>query len=393
MSSSNRPSYRFVREEQMPSQTPPEAGDLRARREAGESWVPARFYVAEGARLRCTLCPHACSLADGEVGVCRVRRRTGGQLETAAFAAAVRHWDPVERKPFYHFRPGTVALTLAAPGCSFRCTYCQNYRISQYGRIDGAPIRAEPVDPAATVAAAAARRSSIALSYSEPILAAEMTLELAGATRGLDVPLLWKSNGFITPEALAEIGPRLAAVNIDVKAADEKSHMALAGAPLTPVLEAIEGFLRMGVWVEVSTPVIPGFNSDRASLRRIAGIVRDLGRGIPWHLLRFHPEFRMASRNPTSPAMLAEARAIGLASGLVYVYVERAHGPEGRDTRCPGCGAVVIRRGIWSLEAASLVDGSCGRCGLALPGRWESVTATEELTSWPNTSSSTTCRT
>lgn len=359
----------------------------------GGPWVPARFYRAEGPRLRCTLCPHACSLADGEVGACHVRRRSGGLIETASFAAAVRHWDPVERKPLYHFRPGTLTLTLAAPGCSFHCAYCQNYRISQVGRVAEAARHAEPVDPGPTVDAAASRRASIALSYSEPILAAELTLGLAEASRGRDVPLLWKSNGFITPSALSEVGPHLSAVNVDIKAADEKPHAALTGARLAPVLDAIEQLVRMGVWVEVSTPVIPGFNSDREVLRRIAGSILDVGPDIPWHLLRFHPEFRMAALDPTSTEMLAEARRIGLDSGLRYVYVERALGPEGCDTRCPECESVVVRRGIWSLEATSLVDGSCNRCGFALPGRWGRAIEADEASPWPSTSSSDTCRT
>jgi pyruvate formate lyase activating enzyme len=309
-------------------------------------------------------------LADGAVGACRVRRRAGSHLETATFATTVRHLDAVERKPLYHFRPGTQVLTLAAPGCSFTCHYCLNYRLSQYGRIPEAPWQAEPVDPEAVVADAAEHGAAVALSYSEPTLAAELTLALAAAGRSRGVPVLWKTNGFITPEALERLAPCLAAVNIDIKAADDDRHRALTGAPLAPVLEALAGFVRAGVWVEVSTPLIPRVNADRAALRAIAEAVVRVGPQIPWHLLRFIPEFRMGRLPPTHPDQLREAAQLGRDAGLHYVYVERALGPSGRNTYCPGCGSEVVARDIWQARESFLVDGACPRCGYRIPGRW-----------------------
>jgi hypothetical protein len=189
-------------------------------------WAPAAFYRAEGADLVCTLCPHECRLGDGEVGACQVRRRTAARLETATFATTVRHIDPVERKPFYHFRPGSRVLTLAAPGCTFACHYCQNYRISQFGRVPEIAWSAEEVDPVEIVESAAGQGLSIALSYSEPTLAAELVLALAASGRGRGVPILWKSNGFITPGAIKRLAPCLEAVNVDLKAADESRRPA-----------------------------------------------------------------------------------------------------------------------------------------------------------------------
>ncbi len=338
---------------------------------AGPSrWKPARFFRGYGERMLCTLCPHACVLSDGETGLCRVRRRRGEQLETATFATSVRHLDAVERKPLYHYRPGTKTLTLAAPGCSFACHYCQNYRLSQYGRIDEAPWRGEAVDVEAVITEAAAQGAAIALSYSEPILAAELSLSLAVAGRRRGVAVLWKTNGFITRGALARVAPHLAAVNVDVKSVDEDKHRALTGAPAAPVLEALAGFAAAGVWVEVSTPLIPKINDDPGALRRIAEAVCRVGRDVPWHLLRFNPEFRMRRARPASPNALRDAVAVGREAGLRYVYVERALGPEGRTTRCPGCGAEAVTREIWAACAVRLDGDACRRCGMRIPGRW-----------------------
>jgi len=314
---------------------------------------------------------YACVLADGDSGLCQVRRRHGSRLETATFATSVRHLDTIERKPFYHYRPGRKVLTLAAPGCSFTCLYCQNYRLSQFGRVPEAPWRAEPVSTAALVAEAMQQDAAIALSYSEPSLAAELTLALAAAGRSHGVEILWKTNGFLTAEALAQISPWLAAVNVDLKAVDGHKHRALTGAPVGPVLEAIAAFIAAGVWVEISTPLIPKFNADLDSWRNIAAAVRDLGSNIPWHLLRFTPEYRLRRAKSTHPEVLNTARVIARESGLHYVYVERAYGPTARNTFCPQCGGEVVTRDIWATRAVSLVDGACPQYGFVIPGCWD----------------------
>jgi len=334
-------------------------------------WQPAGFYRFQGDGLLCTLCPHACVLAGGETGRCQVRRRHGLRLETATFATSVRHLDTIERKPLYHYRPGRKVLTLAAPGCSFTCLYCQNYRLSQFGRTPAALWRAEPVQVATIIAEAVEKNAAIALSYSEPSLAAELTLVLAAAGRPYGVEIVWKTNGFLTAEALAQIGPWLAAVNIDLKAVDEHKHKALTGAPVGPVLEAIAGFIAAGVWVEISTPLIPKFNADSDSLRNIAAAVRELGPQIPWHLLRFTPQYRLRRAKPTPIEVLNAARMIAREPGLHYVYVERACGPAARNTFCPQCGEEVVRRDIWATHAVSLLDGACPHCGFVIPGRWD----------------------
>lgn len=350
-------------------------------------WRPAGFYrtgagtaaQAEDRTVQCTLCPFRCRLRDGEAGACKVRRRRGDTVETATLGTTVSHWDAVERKPFFHFRPGTRLLTLAPPGCSFRCDYCVNHRLSQYGRSAGEEGGEAGerdggyrlVDPADVAGQAHAAGAGIGLSYSEPSLAAELTLRLAKEAAPLDVPIVWKSNGFLTPEAAEELIPALSAVNIDIKAADEDAHRRLTGAPLRPVLDTVRLMHDSGVWLEISTPLIPGTSATDDELARIAASIAAVDPGIPWHLLRFVPAYRLRDPAPTAPDRLARAVAIGRAAGLRHVYVERALGDAGRATYCPGCGTEVITRQIWGLAVNRLrANGGCPGCGTLIEGRW-----------------------
>jgi pyruvate formate lyase activating enzyme len=208
------------------------------------------------------------------------------------------------------------------------------------------------------------------MSYTEPGLAPELTLALAEIAVPLGIPLIWKSNGFLTRQAVDLVAPALSAVNIDVKAADDAAHRRLTGAPLGPVLDTVERFLAAGVWVEISTPLIPGTASEPAQLRTIAATLAAIDPAVPWHLLRFTPDYKLFRSAPTSPQALAAAVGIGRDAGLRYVYVERALGATGRRTQCPTCGTVVVDRGIWSLGVNNIVNGSCPSCGRRIPGRW-----------------------
>jgi pyruvate formate lyase activating enzyme len=295
-----------------------------------------------------------------------VRRNDGGTLQTATYTAPVAHLTPIERKPFYHVRPGASVLTVAGPGCSFRCDYCINFRLSQYGRDDAAPWLGEVARPAELAAQAASAGALLGMSYAEPSLAPELTLDLAAH----GVPVVWKSNGYVTPEAIAVVAPALLAVNIDIKAADEAAHRRLTGASLGPVWDAIEEFRAAGVWVEVSTPLIPGTSASPGSLTAIAARIASIDANIPWHLLRFTPDYRMRRAAPTPPSALERARSIGHAAGLAFVYVERALGPPGRNTSCPRCGTRLVDRGVWSMVHNDIRDGLCPGCGYSVPGRW-----------------------
>jgi pyruvate formate lyase activating enzyme len=341
------------------------------------NWQPAEFFRAAGETLVCTLCPRACALADGDLGWCRVRRRRGDRLETATFATSLWHWDAVERKPLYHYRPGSTVLTLAAPGCTLRCLYCQNHRLSQFGREAGVVWGARALEPGSAIVAAAARGAAVGLSYAEPGLAAELTLALADLGAAAGVPVLWKSNGFLTPAAARRLAGALAAVNLDLKSLDRRRHRALTGADPGPVLETLAILLAAGVWVEVSTPLIPDVNTDPAALRTLARTIAGLGRSIPWHLVRFVPEYRLARLPPTPTELIARALEIGREAGLDFVYTERALGEAGRRTDCPGCGQVLVSRRLWGLDSERLRGGRCPVCATLIPGRWTPTNETE----------------
>lgn len=340
------------------------------------TWTAADFFVPSEHGQRCQLCPFECDLHEGQTGRCHVRRLEAGRPETLTRATAVQHWTPIERKPFYHFRPGLTVLTLAPPGCNWTCDYCQNFRLSQFGRDDAAianSLTLEPVEPRELVAQAHRVGAAIALSYTEPTLAAELTLELAAArdrlaAPGLALPLLWKTNGFITRTALRRLAPHLAAVNIDLKSADETAHRSFTGAPLGPVLDAITGFLEHGVWVELSTPLVPGLNSSPAEIDRLVRCVARFGIDVPWHWLRFTPEFRLRQLAPTPVDDLARAVSAARTAGLRYVYVEKALGPGGRRTLCPHCQTTLVDRD--ALPVVSVVNGRCPTCGQSIPGHW-----------------------
>ena len=340
----------------------------------GPRWVPGVLTtpLADG-RVRCNVCPFRCDLADGRTGACKVRRNRGGVVETATTSVAVQHLDAIERKPLYHVLPGSRVLTLAAPGCTFRCSYCVNHRLSQYGRDRESVWRGAPAQPADLVAQALAEGAALGMSYTEPGLALELTLSLAELAAPHGIPLLWKSNGFLTPEAMALVAPVLLAVNIDVKAADDAAHRWLTGAPLGPVLDSVERFRAAGVWVEISTPLVPGTASEPAQWHAIASRLAAVSPDLPWHLVRFTPDYQLARSVPSSPQALAAAVSIGHDAGLRYVYVERALGVEGRRTVCPSCATTLVDREIWALSVDKITNGSCPACGRPVPGVWGDV--------------------
>lgn len=335
------------------------------------NWQAANFFQAEGEQIVCTLCPHRCEFKqNGAVGECHVRRRQGNQLETASFATAVQHLDTIERKPLYHYKPASQVLTLASPGCSLRCLYCQNYRLSQFGRSEESTWQAQPASSDEIITYARQHQAAIGFSYAEPSLNAELTLELAGLARAHGIDIIWKSNGFLTPEAASVLAPCLSAVNIDLKSLDVKRHKSLTGAEIRPILDTIALFHEAGVWVEISTPLIPRINADEASLYAIARFIHSLNPHIPWHLGRFNPDYKLRHLPPTSVEMLAMGHQLALDVGLKHVYTERGLNAAGRTTYCANCSTPLLERDIWALKHNHLIDGACPTCHAPLAGHW-----------------------
>jgi pyruvate formate lyase activating enzyme len=320
-------------------------------------------------RVRCNLCAHRCTIADGKLGVCQVRENEGGALYTLVYGHTIsQNVDPVEKKPLQHFYPGTTAYSIATPGCNFRCQWCQNASISQMVREQHA-IMGSKASPEQIVAAA--RRAgcrSIAYTYTEPTIFFEYSYDIARLAHEAGIANIYVTNGYMTEEMLKTFDPYLDAANVDLKAFRDETYRKYTGARLQPVLDSLKVMKRLGIWMEVTTLVIPTINDSAEELRDAARFVaQELGTETPWHISRFHPAYKMTNTPPTPVFTLRQAQEIGLEEGLRYVYVGNVPGEA--NTLCHECGRLLIRRsGYWILENNVRPDGSCPACGTVVAG-------------------------
>ncbi|HML59252.1 AmmeMemoRadiSam system radical SAM enzyme [Solidesulfovibrio sp.] len=333
---------------------------------------PARLWkkLPDG-RVSCRLCAHFCRIADGAHGLCGVRVNKAGALFTLAYErVAAANLDPVEKKPLYHFQPGSRTFSFGTMGCNLSCAFCQNYSLSQPPR-QGKAVTGERVTPADLVAAA--KRSgaaSISYTYSEPTVFFELMADTAALAHEAGLNNIMVSNGFSSPACLDALDGLIDAANIDLKAMDPVFYEQVCGAKLAPVLKNLVHIRRLGWWLEVTTLLIPGRNDDDAQLMRLAQfLVNELGADTPWHISRFHPDFAMRDARPTPPERLERAYAIGREAGLRYVYVGNVHDDRRNATLCPSCGAVVLTRAGMGLAASHMHGGACDACGATIAGR------------------------
>jgi pyruvate formate lyase activating enzyme len=325
-------------------------------------------------KVRCALCSHRCVIPVGQRGICNVRENRGGILHTLVYGRLIaQHVDPIEKKPLYHFLPGSLSYSIATVGCNFRCRFCQNADIAQLPTDRGGAIQGDTEDPEAVVAAA--RRAgcrSISYTYTEPTVFLEFALETARRAHAQGIRNVFVTNGYMTPEALELISPVLDAANVDLKAFTRKYYKDLCGAKLEHVQETLRNMTSRGVFVEVTTLVVPGLNDDADELNALAGfLVDDLGADTPWHISRFHPTYRLTDRPPTPVKTLRRAREIGRAAGLKYVYTGNVPGDAGENTFCPACGETVIERWGFQVRKLRLKEGRCAKCGETIEGVWE----------------------
>ncbi|HHS96344.1 MAG TPA: AmmeMemoRadiSam system radical SAM enzyme [Chloroflexi bacterium] len=320
-------------------------------------------------RVRCNLCAHRCMIAEGKRGVCQVRENRGGTLYSLVYERLIaQHVDPIEKKPLHHFYPGSTAYSIATPGCNFRCQWCQNWEISQMPR-EQHFIMGQPTTPEQIVAAARRTGSrSIAYTYTEPTVFFELTYDTARLAHEAGIANVYVTNGYMTEEMLKTIHPYLDAANVDLKAFRDETYRKYVGARLQPVLDSLKKMKELGIWVEVTTLVIPGINDDPAELRDAAEfIAQELGPETPWHISRFFPAYRMADVPPTPIATLQRAREIGEEAGLWYIYVGNVAGEA--NTLCHICGHTLIRRsGYWILEQDVTPESTCPVCGAEVAG-------------------------
>jgi len=333
----------------------------------------ADFYEplnTEKNSLQCNLCNHYCRINEGNFGICRVRENHDGRLFSLVYGKLIsENTDPIEKKPIFHLLPGSRSFSIATVGCNFRCRHCQNYDISQFPRqFSEVPPGRNRTPQQVVDDALRYDCKSISYTYIEPTIFFEFVYDTAVLAHEAGLKNIFVSNGYTSPEATRKIAPYLDANNIDLKGFTEKFYHQVCGAKLAPVLDTIRLMKELGVWVEVTTLIIPGWNDSDQELRQIAEFIKEVDANIPWHVTRFYPTYKMTDRPATPVETLRRARQIGLDVGLVYVYEGNVPGEGGENTYCPGCGEIIIQRTGFLADTSNLHNGGCRACKRPLAG-------------------------
>ena len=316
--------------------------------------------VDDGA-VECFLCSHRCRVAEGKVGVCGVRENRGGALWTLTYGQLIAaNVDPIEKKPLFHFLPGTQSFSIATQGCNFRCEFCQNWQISQTRGRDISGRATSPEDVVREARATGCR--SIAYTYTEPTIFFEFAEDCARAAHEAGLKNCFVTNGFQTPETLDVMAGLIDAANVDVKAFNDDFYRKLCKARLQPVLDTVQGMVERGILVEVTTLLIPEQNDDEDELRALADFLVGVSRDLPWHVSRYHPAHEFTSP-ATPPAAILRAVEIGKRAGLRYVYAGNLRAGAFEHTFCPSCGKAVIKRSGFFVQEMNLDGARCRFCG------------------------------
>ena len=326
------------------------------------------YEKAGDGKVQCCLCSHRCKIAPGKRGICAVRENIDGTLYSLVYGKVIaQHVDPIEKKPLFNFHPGSKSYSIATVGCNFSCLHCQNYDISQFPRkhqiIPGDEITPEQVVQAAEKAGC----RSISYTYTEPTIFFEFAYDCAKLAREKGIKNVFVSNGYTTPEATRIIAPYLDANNIDLKG-DDSFYKKLCSAKLQPVLDTIKLMKELGVWVELTTLIIPTYNDSEDFLKWAAGFIKSVSADIPWHVTQFYPTYKLLDQPRTPIKVLRMARDIGLKTGLKYVYEGNVPGEGGENTYCHSCGEVLIERIGYTLGAIKIKNSQCIKCGTGVSG-------------------------
>lgn len=328
------------------------------------------WKALDGKRVECTLCPRACRVADLERGYCGVRENRGGEYFTLVHSRpCALHDDPIEKKPLYHYLPGSTALSLGTAGCNMECRFCQNWRMAQFRPEQVESIVAGPRDLVRR--AVRAGSSAIAFTYSEPVVFYEYMLDTARHARRQGLGAVMISNGYINREPLEELLPHLSAVKIDLKAFTDRFYREMCSGELPPVLDTLKTLRKKGTWFEIVVLLLPTENDSPGELKQMCRwVAENLGPDVPLHFTRFHPMYKVRNLPSTPVGSLEMARETALAAGLHFPYVGNVPGHPGESTWCPGCGELVIRRVGYKILELKLDKGSCTKCGRPIPGIW-----------------------
>ena len=335
--------------------------------------VAGKLWRVEGDKLRCVACGHRCLIGEGRRGICKVRFNQDGQLQVPFGYVAALQCDPVEKKPFFHVHPGSDALTFGMMGCDFHCSYCQNWVTSQALRDEAsvAPIRV--VSSEQLVKAAQQSGAHLVVSsYNEPLITAEWAVSVFEKAKAEGFLCAFVSNGNATPEALDFLRPWITAYKVDLKSFNDQRYRTLGGT-LAHVTDTIRMVHERGIWLEVLTLTIPGFNDSDEELRSIAKFIASISRDIPWHVTAFHKDYKMTEPERTSAETLIRAAELGAAEGLNFVYAGNLPGRVGEweNTRCPGCKKTLIERYGYLVKAYRITPaGKCPACSQEIPGIW-----------------------
>ena len=345
------------------------------------------FYErGEGERVGCYLCAHNCKITSGQFGFCGVRQNIQGSLNTLVYAEVIAaNIDPIEKKPLYHFLPGSVSFSIATIGCNFSCGFCQNWQISQAskrshpfrdrrshpfrGRLSqkDKPKQSRELMPEAVVGEAKARRcESISYTYTEPTIFFEYAYDTAKLAKGAGLKNIFVTNGYMSPDALKTLSPYLDAANIDLKSFREEFYAKNCKGHLQPVLDSIKLAKELGIWIEVTTLIVPGQNDSSAELSDIAGFIASVGKDIPWHLSRFHPDYEFLNQKPTPIESLSRAEDLGKKAGLRYIYLGNTL--QDCDTYCYNCRKLLVKRSYFDIIENNIVEGKCQWCGKVIDG-------------------------
>jgi pyruvate formate lyase activating enzyme len=338
-----------------------------------EALHPARWWHAlDDGRIQCDLCPRLCRLHEGQRGLCFVRARHEDRMVLTTWGRSSGFViDPIEKKPLAHFLPGSSVLSFGTAGCNLTCKFCQNWEISRSREMDDLADRARPEEIAESCVRHGA--DSVAFTYNDPVIFAEYALDVAAACRARGVRTVAVTAGYVTPEPLAELAGALDAANVDLKAFSESFYRQLASGHLQPVLDTLCYLVReTGVWVEITTLLIPGLNDGDAELRAMtAWIAGELGVEVPLHFSAFHPDGSLRDRPRTPLETLRRARRIAHEAGLRHVYLGNVRDAEGDTTRCAGCGAALVERDVYEVTRYRVdARGRCPDCARPLAGRF-----------------------
>ncbi len=343
--------------------------DCRLCHKAGDD-LKNNVHSGKPGVIKCLLCAQSCVLHPEERGKCRARMNVGGEMRSLVYGHPVAvHIDPIEKKPFYHFLPGSTAFSLATSGCPLHCKFCQNWEISQ--------ARPEDFDMSfispQTIAGSAADRGTpvIAFTYNEPTVFTEYFTDIARAAKSRKIRCVLVSCGFMNPEPLTEMCEVLSAIKIDLKGFSEDFYRKTCSAELQPVLRSIRQVRKSGVHLEIVNLVVPTLNDSEKMMQSLAEwVMGELGPDVPIHFTRFHPDYQLLNLPPTPVATLDRAREIAMKQGIHYVFVGNVPDSPGNHTYCPNCGKVVIRRSSFFIIEMNLKGGNCGFCGKPIAGVW-----------------------